>query len=238
MRRPRNPSAALSSLNSSSNTGIVVHNLVKSFGPTKVVDRISFEVPNGELVALLGPSGGGKTRLAMEAGRRLMPDFAVSAFVPLADVIEPERILHSLSAALRLPYAFDDDLFAHLRERLTDAPALLILDNLEHLLPEGASLVRRLLQAAPALRCLVTSREALEIEGERPLPIGPLPTPPEVTSSAHLTDYPGAALFLDRAASARSIPQDVPTMPATRAADTNSAASTGPLFLRANFRNR
>ena len=41
--------------------GIVVRGLTKSFGPTKVVDRVSFTIPSGELVALLGPSGGGKS---------------------------------------------------------------------------------------------------------------------------------------------------------------------------------
>jgi sulfate transport system ATP-binding protein len=49
--------------------GIVVRELCKSFGPTRVVDRVSFTIPSGELVALLGPSGGGKsTVLRMIAG--------------------------------------------------------------------------------------------------------------------------------------------------------------------------
>ena len=41
--------------------GIVVRDLVKSFGPHRVVDHVSFEIPSGQLVALLGPSGGGKS---------------------------------------------------------------------------------------------------------------------------------------------------------------------------------
>ena len=41
--------------------GIIVRDLVKSFGPNRVVDHVSFEIPNGQLVALLGPSGGGKS---------------------------------------------------------------------------------------------------------------------------------------------------------------------------------
>jgi sulfate transport system ATP-binding protein len=49
--------------------GIIVRDLSKSFGATRVVDHVSFEVPSGELVALLGPSGGGKsTVLRMIAG--------------------------------------------------------------------------------------------------------------------------------------------------------------------------
>ena len=41
--------------------GIVVRDLTKRFGATPVVDRVSFEIRRGELVALLGPSGGGKS---------------------------------------------------------------------------------------------------------------------------------------------------------------------------------
>ncbi len=48
---------------------IAAKNLVKSFGPNRVVDDVSFEVKDGEFVALLGPSGGGKsTVLRMVAG--------------------------------------------------------------------------------------------------------------------------------------------------------------------------
>ena len=51
----------MSSTDSPVPLGIVVRDLEKSFGTTKVVDKVSFEVPSGELVALLGPSGGGKS---------------------------------------------------------------------------------------------------------------------------------------------------------------------------------
>jgi sulfate/thiosulfate transport system ATP-binding protein len=43
--------------------GIQVENITKKFGTFKVLDRISFEVPDGSLTALLGPSGGGKSTL-------------------------------------------------------------------------------------------------------------------------------------------------------------------------------
>jgi sulfate transport system ATP-binding protein len=42
---------------------IVVRNLVKSYGGQRVVDDVSFTVESGELVALLGPSGGGKSTI-------------------------------------------------------------------------------------------------------------------------------------------------------------------------------
>jgi sulfate transport system ATP-binding protein len=51
----------VSAANSSPGTGIIVRDLVKYFGANRVVDKVSFTIPNGELVALLGPSGGGKS---------------------------------------------------------------------------------------------------------------------------------------------------------------------------------
>src|SRR5687767_1961085 len=40
---------------------IDVRDLSKTFGPNRVVDHVSFRIDSGELVALLGPSGGGKS---------------------------------------------------------------------------------------------------------------------------------------------------------------------------------
>jgi sulfate/thiosulfate transport system ATP-binding protein len=42
---------------------IAVDNIFKKFGDFVAVDRVSFDIPRGSLVALLGPSGGGKSTL-------------------------------------------------------------------------------------------------------------------------------------------------------------------------------
>jgi ABC-2 type transport system ATP-binding protein len=42
-------------------SAIVVDRLTKRFGDFAAVDGVSFEVPEGQLVAVLGPNGAGKT---------------------------------------------------------------------------------------------------------------------------------------------------------------------------------
>src|SRR5262249_1430189 len=76
LRRPRAQAILrlLSASDSSSMPGIQVRDLVKSFGPIRVVDHVSFDIPNGELVALLGPSGGGKSTVLRIIAGLEVPD--------------------------------------------------------------------------------------------------------------------------------------------------------------------
>jgi len=92
---------------------------------------------------------------------------------------------------------------AALEEQRRDRRSLLVLDNFEHLLP-AASVVSRLLAAAPQVKALVTSRTLLRIYGEREYVVAPLPIPePQETTVAEVERYPAVQLFLDRAGMAR-----------------------------------
>ena len=62
-------------------------------------------------------------------------------------------------------------------EMFSRQPSLLVIDNLEHLLAEGASFVQTLLERVPSLKCLVTSRQRLDLSGEREYIVPPLQTP-------------------------------------------------------------
>jgi non-specific serine/threonine protein kinase len=81
-----------------------------------------------------------------------------------------------------------------LAECLSDRQLLLVVDNCEHLLPAVARLLLDLLRAVPGLRVLATSREALEVTGERLYPVPPLSVP------TGAIDSPAVALFAERAA--------------------------------------
>ena len=91
-----------------------------------------------------------------------------------------------------------------LTDYLEDKQLLLVLDNCEHLADACASLVGKLLLAAPELRVLATSRHPLYVNGEHVVPVPPLtvPDPAQVAPSAGLVEYEAVRLFAERGAAA------------------------------------
>jgi predicted ATPase len=148
--------------------------------------------PGTRVLTLTGAGGIGKTRLAVEAARhvaRRYPDGVV--FVPLDGVEGAELVPAAIAEALGVRELAGDTvaaLGAHLRRR----KLLLVLDNFEHVV-EAATVVARLVEGAPGLTALVTSRELLRVSGERELQVPPLPSEDEAVD-----------LFAQRASAARS----------------------------------
>jgi predicted ATPase/DNA-binding CsgD family transcriptional regulator len=129
--------------------------------------RVSTLVRDARLVTLVGPPGVGKTRLSQHIAAMLQSDFADGAqFVELASVSRPEEVLLAIAAALEIGEDGRQPILKLLKRALAKAQRLLVLDNFEHVI-EAAPHVAELLNAAPGLRVLVTSREALRLRGER-----------------------------------------------------------------------
>lgn len=155
------------------------------------------------LVTLTGPGGTGKTRLALEIGRRLEESFGNGAiFVPLASVRDREHIASAILDALALQSAVNSDAAEHVAGYLEGKELLLILDNFEHLV-DGAPFVSELLDRAPELKVIVTSRTPLHLSAERELPIPPLHVPAAGDSVAKVGSAEGVQLFVRRAAAVR-----------------------------------
>lgn len=139
------------------------------------------------LITLSGPGGAGKTRLALETARRLSPANWTVQWVALADLPVASLLPGAVLSALSAPRG-DESLAtvsAALRgARTAGARQLLVLDNFEHLCDDGAPLVRALLDAAPELIVLVTSRRPLGFSGEKHWSLQPLAVPNEPGSDA------------------------------------------------------
>jgi len=176
-------------------------------------------VGQARLVTVTGPGGAGKTSLAVELARRSaggQPDGVW--LVELAALRDPELVAEAVAAAVGLDAepaeAGDRPLppVERLAGFVADKELLLVLDNCEHLVSACAGLVRRLLQAGPALRVLATSREVLGAPGEVVWPIPPLGVPAPAEGHAEpaaagltpevLVGYDAVRLFVERAVAA------------------------------------
>jgi predicted ATPase len=152
------------------------------------------------LVTLTGPGGVGKTRLMVEAARRLGSGFTDGArFVDLAAVSATDRVAAAIAAGLGLNTSAGR-LMADLESYLRARRLLLALDNFEQVI-DAAPLLADLLAAAAGLVVLVTSRTVLRLRGEHELPVPPLPVPPADADPdpAALLGYASAGLFAERA---------------------------------------
>jgi non-specific serine/threonine protein kinase len=151
---------------------------------------------------LTGPGGIGKTRLALHAAAELLDDFASGVFfVPLSAIREPELIVPAIAKVLGMREVAGDGLLETVAAHLADKHLLLVIDNLEHVVG-GVAALSSLLTAAPALRILATSRERLQLSGERVYAVPALPLP-NADDLSTLAQTPATALFLARAAAVK-----------------------------------
>ena len=155
--------------------------------------------PNNRLVTILAPGGMGKTRLSLEADERQMNDFADGVyFVSLAPLTNSEAIVPAIADALR--YKFMDDgrtLRQQILDTLREKCALLVLDNFEHLL-DGAALVSDILEAAPEVQVITTTRARLNLGSETILTLSGMEVPDWETTE-HALEYNSVKLFMQSA---------------------------------------
>ena len=156
------------------------------------------DTPGVRLVTLTGLGGVGKTRLALSVAARLRKEGRAVCYVPLAGAADPEYLLSNLATALHLRGGPADEMREQLIELLHEQPIALVLDNLEHLLPAAAGTIRELLETAPTVTCLATSRHRMGLAGEHEFAVRPLPVPADGDAPVQAARCASVRLWLDR----------------------------------------
>ena len=183
------------------------HNIVEK--PTATIGReatiaaLAKRVAARRTVTLVGPGGVGKTRIAIDLGLAIAPDWDDGVWlVELAGVAEPDLVAGAVAGAVGAPAhprgARTDDVLQHLETR----KAVVILDNCEHLAGACRELVGQLQADCEHVAVIATSREPLRALGEIRWPIEPLPVP-DRSEPAMVLDSPAGRLFQERGASVR-----------------------------------
>jgi len=182
----------------------ISHNLperISSFvGREKDIAEVKRLLAQNRLVSLVGVGGIGKTRLALQIAADLLDSHPDGVWlVELGSVSDPRMVAACAAQALGLPeqpgQAPTVTLCRHLGSRRT----LLVLDTCEHVIDAAAALVAAILTETQHSHILVTSREALEVEGEQHVPLPPLSLPTFGAAAEDWMQSEAVRLFLDRA---------------------------------------
>ncbi len=154
-----------------------------------------FKEPDFRLLTLLGPGGIGKTRLAMQVAIEQVKNFADGiTFVPLAAMSTSGGIAPAIASALGLKLSGNEAPDKQVIRQLEPSQMLLILDNLEHII-EGTGIILELLERCAKLRILVTSREALDFQGEWLFEVSGMDIP-QADNSEHIEIHDAVKLFV------------------------------------------
>ena len=190
--------------------------------PTRFVGRqtelgeltLLLQNPDCRLLTLIGVGGIGKTRLAIQLARLQQSAFQEGAwFVNLQPLQSGTLIVPAVIDALGVVPSGHGSLENQLLQYLQGRQILLLFDNFEHVL-DAVPLLTKILQRAPQVKLLVTSREALSLPGEWLYPLEGLPTPHSFQAD-HVEFSTAVQLFVERARQVRpnfSLPENRPSV--------------------------
>jgi predicted ATPase/class 3 adenylate cyclase len=176
--------------------------LTTFIGREKEIAEVKQKLIDHRLVTLTGSGGTGKTRLSLQVAADLLDQFPHGTwFVELAPLTDPELVSQTILSTIGVNEQAGRAPIELLKEYLQGKRSLIILDNCEHLIEASARVTDILLNAAPDLTILTSSREALGLRGELayPVPSLSLPDIKHLPMVEQLSQYEAVRLFIDRA---------------------------------------
>jgi predicted ATPase/class 3 adenylate cyclase len=174
-------------------------------GREREVIEVTRLLERARLLTLTGPGGIGKTRLALNIAADQLGRFPDGVYLAdLSPITDPSLVPAAIATALMVREQPGRDVFDSLADHVRDRELLLVVDNVEQVV-EAASAVGRLIDGAPRLKVLATSRVPLHISGEQEFPVPPMVLPDLVRSPdmEGLAGNEAVTLFIQRAASVR-----------------------------------
>lgn len=157
------------------------------------------------LLTITGGPGMGKTRVAVQVVNKLGGMFEDGFyFVGTATVKDQTLLVQAITKALGIRKVQGIELLDSLKEFLHNKHVLLIIDRFEHLV-DTSSILKELLDEAPRLKILVTSRKALYEIGEHLCEVGALTAPKikQLPLSEGVSQYVAVQLFRQQASAVK-----------------------------------
>lgn len=181
------------------------HNLptgtTRVIGRADVIEAIRRDFEVARVVTIAGPGGIGKTTVALAVAEHAIDVYPDGVWlVDLALTKDPHQVPSAIAGVLGIA-GNTAGMLAMLCASLRDRAMLLVIDSCEHVIDASALCVAEILAAAAGVRMLLTSREPLELAGERVRRLPGLATPPisrRLSADEALT-FPAVQLFVDRA---------------------------------------
>ncbi len=170
-------------------------------GRAEIIELIKSDVVRERLVSIVGAGGIGKTTVALAVAELAIEAFDEGVWlVDFAPLKELSLVPNAIAAATGL-VVHSANIMTALCRSLRDSRTLLVLDNCEHMLDAVAPCVVQILEEAPGVHVLTTSRAPLRVTDEqvRRLPGLAVPTDSAGLTAEEALNFPAIELFVERA---------------------------------------